>query len=254
MSTKALATGALRECLACGAHYLVDHDRAPAKLRCGSCLAILHVDGHDTRVTGSTALVLKRMPTPPSLEVSVERPTSRETSPYRQDAGEAPACVVVRWGARPSPWTWLLMGAFLAIGVLMMRHLFLSLLFVGLAVTTFRFIMSTKRWELRVQGGRAEHVTLPTGGWRSNVHHVMASLRPEHVHLLHHHVPRNEAEDGVEGNSYSVVVVNDEGRYDCGSFPDSDQARFLFRILLGSVPGSADELAPTFTPRDPDEP
>jgi hypothetical protein len=163
---------------------------------------------------------------------------------------------VVGWGEPSSVSTWLLMGALVVLTIYLVAvgKLFFALVsLLGAMLTYPSLARSTQRTVVRIQGGHAEvmsTVALPLPkAWR--IRRVLPAIRPEHVHLLHRHV---QPGDSPAYDIYDVIVVSNEGlALASWSFLDVDEARYLFRILLGSVPGSAEALSPTFTPRDPDE-
>lgn len=240
-------------CLLCGSRALALGDGPyVGTLVCGQCNAVHERDRESFVVRGSPYLVLS-MGAPPrsTLRVSVEHPAGAELTPYRTDPVELPARVVVRWRKSGA----LLLALFLGgLGVALFADLIPLLLglgpllwivvALGVAIAVAKLPVTSHR-TLVVQGGRAElgvtdSTVLSALRSRSPIaisrsQHAISSLRPDQVQLVRRHDPENEAID-----TYAVYVLDDLGhRLEIETTTARDDARYLFRVLLGFVPRSA---------------
>lgn len=251
-------------CLVCGSRG-IEPGLGPytGTLVCRECNAVHQLSGTSFVVRGSPHLVLT-LGAPPrrALQVSVERPARTELAPYRTDPVALPERVVVKWRGYESLLLRLILIGFacFAFTDAMVSELGLGLLGwilagLGTVVCLAKVPMISRR-TLVVQGGRAELGVTRTsllsalGSSReiamSRSQHAFASLRPEQVVLVRH-----RASQQANPDSYAVLVLDDLGRQlDIETTPAVDDARFVFRVLLGFVP-SSENSAPRALPERP---
>lgn len=248
----ALAEARRHGCLACGSRRL-DPGAGPytGTLVCGQCHAVHQLAAADLVVHGSPHLVLSPGGSPRSaLQVSVERPAPAELAPYRADPVGLPERVVVQWRGHGSVLAALLLGgfAFFMFSSVMVELLgsgLLTWILAGLAtVIALAKVPVISRRTLVVQGGRAElgvartSLTSSLGSSRERAMirslHAIPFVRPEQVVLVRRRDPQRENAD-----TYSVLVLDERGeRLEIETTRAIDDARVLFRVLLGLVPES----------------
>lgn len=244
-------------CLVCGSRALeLGEGPYVGTLVCRQCNAVHEHERDREResfiVRGSPYLVVS-MGAPPrsTLRVSVEQPAGAELTPYRTDPVDLPARVVVRWRKSGTLLLALFLCGFLLVAFADLIPLLLGLgpllwivMALGVAIAVAKLPVTSHR-TLVVQGGRAElgvTVTTLLGSLRSRrplamsrSQHAISSLRPDQVLLARRRDPESEAVD-----TYAVYVLDDLGkRLEIETTTARDDARYLFRVLLGFVPPSA---------------
>lgn len=228
-----------------------DGEESPERFTCSTCLASNAPDVACPQVDTSAAS--PRVPTPRTMAVQLSPSSTKSRLAYRGGGVDAGVRIVARWWHKPHHtwWSIAMSAAFVVIAVMALIggiDLFGAVFMLGVAPFVYvLFATAVRRSVLVVDGGRVELRTrsLPfprfARGLSAARHHdpYAIALPPSDQVFLRKRLTNPSAPPRDQEPYYDVIVLGEGNEVQlASSFTRLDQARFVVRMLTGSIPES----------------